>query len=341
MFSARAALILALCTLIAGLTTTMVAQGGQTSETRTNTLTNEDVLEMLQAGLPKEVVVAKINSSPCNLDTSPIALKELKAAHVPKRVIMAMIQAPAIASHDCAHAEALTPTNGISGRIQNIAPEEMWKRVTQCVFPSYPQLAFNSHVAGTVDIGLGISPDGDVGKHSRVLDGPPLLVASAMDAIRQWKFRPNVVQVEPTWARVRALVRFDADGTTLVDFAPAILADDFGDQGRPKSAAAALPKPTSAPECKPDKNHGPRPLFTPQPDYPETGRRAHKQGEVWLALIVGTDGLPRDIEVLGSTDKDFDEKAIETVQRWRFEPALKESEPVEMPIHVSVRFRIR
>lgn len=141
------------------------------------------------------------------------------------------------------------PTNVEGGRIQNIAPEEMWKRVTQCVLPAYPGLALDSRTAGTVDIGLGISPEGDVANH-RVLDGRPLLVQSAVDAIRQWKFRPNVAQGEMTWSRVRALVRFDADGTTTVDLAPAILADDFGDPGTPKSTAKEFARPASAPACK-------------------------------------------------------------------------------------------
>ena len=141
------------------------------------------------------------------------------------------------------------PSNAESGRIQNIAPEEMWKRVTQCAFPTYPSLAFDSHIAGTVDIGLGISPKGDVANY-RVLAGHPLLVQSAVDAIRQWKFQPNVVQGEVTWSRVRALVRFNADGTTAVDLAPAILADNFGDPGTPRSATNEFPRPSTSPECK-------------------------------------------------------------------------------------------
>jgi hypothetical protein len=149
-----------------------------------------------------------------------------------------------------AQVAANAPANTGYGRIQNIAPEEMWKRVTQCVLPTYPGLAFDAHITGTVDIGLGISPEGDVGSNSRVLDGPPLLFKSAMDAIRQWKFRPNIVQGEVTWSRVRALVRFNADGTTAVDFATAILADNFGDPGTPRSAAATFPRPAGSPECK-------------------------------------------------------------------------------------------
>ncbi len=141
------------------------------------------------------------------------------------------------------------PSNAESSRIQNIAPEEMWKRVTQCVFPIYPGLASALQLSGTVDIGLGISPEGNVANY-RVLAGKPLLVQSAVDAIRQWKFRPSVVQGEATWSRVRAVVRFNANGRTAVDLAPAILADNFGDPGTPRSAAKELRRPVSSPECK-------------------------------------------------------------------------------------------
>jgi TonB family protein len=109
--------------------------------------------------------------------------------------------------------------NPDSKRVQNIPSDEMWKRVKECVFPTYPGLAFNAHIKGTVDIGLGISPEGDVANY-RVLSGHPLLVQSAVDAVRQWKFQPNVVQGELTWSRVRALARFDADGTNCRRLGP-------------------------------------------------------------------------------------------------------------------------
>jgi TonB family protein len=125
----------------------------------------------------------------------------------------------------------------------------MWKRVKQCVFPTYAALAFSAQITGTVDIGLGISPEGDVGNY-RVLSGHPLLVAPAVDAIRRWKFQPNVVQGEVTWTRIRALVRFNANGTTSVDLAPGILADNFGDPGTPRSSASEFPRPATAPTCK-------------------------------------------------------------------------------------------
>jgi TonB family protein len=133
----------------------------------------------------------------------------------------------------------------------------MWKRVAQCVFPTYPLLAFQAHITGTVDIGLGISPKGDVA-NLRVLSGHPIITPSAVDAIRQWKFQPNMVKGEVTWSRVRALARFNDDGTTTIDLARALRADDFGDPGTPVtgpaetmvSSTAAAPRPPAAPVCK-------------------------------------------------------------------------------------------
>jgi len=65
---------------------------GHTAQAR-QALKIEDVIDMLDAGLSSEIVVAKIKSSPCQFDTSPAALKRLKASHVPDTVILAMVQA--------------------------------------------------------------------------------------------------------------------------------------------------------------------------------------------------------------------------------------------------------
>ena len=56
------------------------------------------------------------------------------------------------------------PANAELRRIQNIAPEEMWNRVTECTLPRYPAVAIDTHITGTVDIGLGVSPEGEVGR---------------------------------------------------------------------------------------------------------------------------------------------------------------------------------
>jgi len=55
-------------------------------------LMNKDVIEMLKAGLPPDVVVAKIKSSETRFDTSPAALAELKTSRVPDAVILEMVK---------------------------------------------------------------------------------------------------------------------------------------------------------------------------------------------------------------------------------------------------------
>lgn len=56
-------------------------------------LDNQGVIEMVHLGLGKQVIEAKIRSSPTAFDTSPRALAKLKHAGVPADVIAAMIDA--------------------------------------------------------------------------------------------------------------------------------------------------------------------------------------------------------------------------------------------------------
>ena len=55
-------------------------------------LTNKDIVGLVKAGLTADIIIAKIQTSACNFDTSPDALKELKSAGVPDDIILAMIK---------------------------------------------------------------------------------------------------------------------------------------------------------------------------------------------------------------------------------------------------------
>jgi hypothetical protein len=61
-------------------------------------LTNGDVLEMYKAGVPADVIVAKIKHSQTRFDTSPKALIGLKAARLPTSVLMAMVDATSLST---------------------------------------------------------------------------------------------------------------------------------------------------------------------------------------------------------------------------------------------------
>jgi protein TonB len=84
----------------------------------------------------------------------------------------------------------------------------------------------------------------------------------------------------------------------------------------------------------------PKATFSPDPEYSEEARKAKFQGTCVLWLIVGPDGHPRDIRVSRTLGLGLDEKAIEAVKNWKFEPAMKDGKPVAVQINVEVEFRL-
>ena len=57
-------------------------------------LSNKDVLTMVQQKVETEAIIKVIRTSPCTFDTFPSVMKELKRRGVPEEVLEAMIDAP-------------------------------------------------------------------------------------------------------------------------------------------------------------------------------------------------------------------------------------------------------
>jgi len=85
---------------------------------------------------------------------------------------------------------------------------------------------------------------------------------------------------------------------------------------------------------------GPKAIYQPDPEYSEEARKAKYQGTVVLSIIVGADGVPRDIKISKSLGMGLDEKAIETVKTWKFDPGTKDGKPVATYASVEVAFHL-
>jgi TonB family protein len=72
----------------------------------------------------------------------------------------------------------------------------------------------------------------------------------------------------------------------------------------------------------------PRATQSPPPEYSNEARDAKYQGTCVLGLIVGTDGLPRDVKGIRRLGLGLDEKAVEAVKQWKFKPAMKDADPL-------------
>lgn len=64
------------------------------------------------------------------------------------------------------------------------------------VNPSYPPLARQTRISGAVRLHAIIGKDGSV-QHLDVISGHPLLLQSALDAVRQWRYQPTLLNGEP------------------------------------------------------------------------------------------------------------------------------------------------
>ena len=84
----------------------------------------------------------------------------------------------------------------------------------------------------------------------------------------------------------------------------------------------------------------PRLIYDPEPEYSDEARKQRYQGVVLLRVVVGNDGLPRDVRVAQSLGLGLDEKALEAVRQWRFEPGRLEGRAVDVVVNIQVNFRL-
>jgi TonB family protein len=85
----------------------------------------------------------------------------------------------------------------------------------------------------------------------------------------------------------------------------------------------------------------PRLISRRDPEYAPEAREAGLQGKVELSVTVGSDGVPQDVQVIHGLGSGLDEKAIECVKQWRFQPAMLRGNTVPAIILVEVGFRLQ
>lgn len=84
--------------------------------------------------------------------------------------------------------------------------------VIRKVNPTYPQIAKTARVQGQVVLQAEISKDGSI-ENLRVLSGHPLLTQAALDAVKQWKYRPYILNGEPVPVETTVTVIFSLAGS--------------------------------------------------------------------------------------------------------------------------------
>lgn len=76
------------------------------------------------------------------------------------------------------------------------------------VEPVYPRIALSAHVQGVVQLKAIIGKNGDVNE-LEVLSGHPILVPAALDAVKQWRYRPYLLNGEAVEVETNITVNFN------------------------------------------------------------------------------------------------------------------------------------
>lgn len=79
------------------------------------------------------------------------------------------------------------------------------------ITPVYSKIAIMTHVQGAVVLQATIGRDGTI-QNLHVISGHPMLVNSAMDAVRQWRYRPYLLNNEPVEVETQITVNFTLGG---------------------------------------------------------------------------------------------------------------------------------
>ncbi len=81
-------------------------------------------------------------------------------------------------------------------------------------------------------------------------------------------------------------------------------------------------------------------LWKKEPEYSEEARKAKHQGTVVLYIEVTPDGKASNMKVVKSLGLGLDEKAMEAVKQWKFQPGKKDGKPVTVAATIEVNFRL-
>ena len=198
--------------------------------------------------------------------------------------------------------------------VGDIKPPKLVKEVN----PVYPQNARQARVEGTVILEAKTDGEGNV-VDARVLRSIPVLDQAAIDAVKQWKYEPLIIDGQHRQVIFTVTVRFVLDE---------------GDKGKAidKFAKGAV---------KVEGDIRPPKLFKETvPVYPEIARVAGVEGVVILGVKTNEEGQVADVIVLRSIPL-LDQAAIDAVRQWVYEPMIIDGKAVSAVFTVTVRFHLK
>jgi TonB family protein len=198
--------------------------------------------------------------------------------------------------------------------VGKVKPPKLIKNVD----PVYPEAARKAGIEGVVILEAKADEEGNV-TDARILRSVPALNQAALDAVKQWRYEPMLIDGKPHKVVFTVTVRF-----ALKDSGSAKSLESFA-QGAVKVEGEIQP---------------PKLVKEVSPVYPEAARLAQVQGVVILGVKTDVYGRVADAIVLRSIPL-LDQAAIDAIKQWVYEPFLKDGQAVPVVFTVTVRFQLK
>jgi TonB family protein len=200
--------------------------------------------------------------------------------------------------------------------------------------PVYPAEAKAAHVQGAVILHAIISKQGTMEKLS-VISGNGMLVASAMDAVKQWTYKPYLLNGQPVEVETSITVNYTFGDPNSMGRGSGTGIGNGSGLGPGSGDGYGTGVKQIGGGVK-----GPVPIYESEPEYTELARQDKVQGVVLVHLVVDEQGLPQHLHVSRGLGDGLNEKAVEAVRQYRFKPATENGKPVAVWLNVEVNFQL-
>lgn len=273
------------------------------------------VLAPMLATVCAAQVDAPANPSTNNAQSSPPAAQASPDSSTTQSS-QPQAQSPAGTQSTAAAGQASTPAGPIPVS-SAVAGGNLIKKVP----PHYPEGAKAARLEGTVRFDVVIDKQGNV-THIRVVEGDPLLVGAALDAVQDWKYKPYISQGEPVEVATTITVIFTLGEVPGTKSSPAA--------GTPEALGGKAPK---------DGQIVPGTLVTKiQPEYPASAKAQGLSGSVTLRIVIDKKGNVLDARAVGG-DPVFFESAAKAVRQWKYTPSKLKGKPINVVTQITLTYK--
>ena len=216
------------------------------------------------------------------------------------------------------------------------------------VSPVYPPLARQARIQGTVMLSVTVDQDGNVQDIS-LISGHPMLAPAAIEAVKQWKYRPYLLNGIPVNLETQVQVNFSLSENPSPDQPSA--------EGAGSNTPGVVTGTVVTGKPSPLAGDDPR-IATPQrirvssgvsqqlvvkkvpPQYPQDAREQNIQGAVILQATIDKEGNVSKLELISGHPL-LAPAAIEAVKQWKYKPYMLAGNSLEVETQIQVNFSLK